>query len=203
MGWTSSADLLENVGRASLAFYTKEEAINFWWVAVVADAASSGSTMRCATCTYTAPSPCLRRNLHSPPHPPPRSKKHGWNYHVEEPKQARLTRQKRYAGYGDNFRSVWGSGGGCACHLNRHCTRTAAPHVCAGCMAAWTAHLKSSMDELALHEGSPCLTRPHSPLRPLCASAVSSGTACRTSAICRAWRARSAGDCPAARALRT
>lgn len=29
MGWTSSADQLENVGRASLFFYTKEEAISF------------------------------------------------------------------------------------------------------------------------------------------------------------------------------
>jgi len=30
MGWTSTGDLLENVARANLAFYTKEEAINFW-----------------------------------------------------------------------------------------------------------------------------------------------------------------------------
>ena len=29
MGWTSSADTLENVGRASLFFYTKEEAMDF------------------------------------------------------------------------------------------------------------------------------------------------------------------------------
>lgn len=29
MGWTSSADPLENVGRASLFFYTKEEAMAF------------------------------------------------------------------------------------------------------------------------------------------------------------------------------
>lgn len=29
MGWTSSADQLENVGRASLFFYTKEEAMSF------------------------------------------------------------------------------------------------------------------------------------------------------------------------------
>ena len=29
MGWTSTADTLENVGRASLFFYTKEEAIRF------------------------------------------------------------------------------------------------------------------------------------------------------------------------------
>ena len=29
MGWTSTADPLENVGRASLFFYTKEEAMDF------------------------------------------------------------------------------------------------------------------------------------------------------------------------------
>lgn len=29
MGWTSSADPLENVARASLFFYTKEEAVDF------------------------------------------------------------------------------------------------------------------------------------------------------------------------------
>ena len=31
MGWTSSGDQLDYVGRAALFFYTKEEAINFWW----------------------------------------------------------------------------------------------------------------------------------------------------------------------------
>ncbi len=30
MGWTSTADPLENVARASLFFYTKEQAIEFW-----------------------------------------------------------------------------------------------------------------------------------------------------------------------------
>lgn len=30
MGWTSTADTLENVGRASLFFYNKEQAIEFW-----------------------------------------------------------------------------------------------------------------------------------------------------------------------------
>jgi hypothetical protein len=29
MGWTSTADALENVGRASLLFHTKEEAVAF------------------------------------------------------------------------------------------------------------------------------------------------------------------------------
>ena len=29
MGWTSSADSLESVGRASLFFYTKEQAVDF------------------------------------------------------------------------------------------------------------------------------------------------------------------------------
>ncbi|KAF5830307.1 NADH:ubiquinone oxidoreductase 18 kd-like subunit [Dunaliella salina] len=60
MGWTSTGDLLENVARSHLAFYTKEEAINF-------------------------------------------CQKHGWDYFVSEPNQGRLTRQKRFTGYGDNF----------------------------------------------------------------------------------------------------
>eukprot|EP00967_Tisochrysis_lutea_P076960 scaffold104309_cov18-Tisochrysis_lutea.AAC.1 len=34
-----------------------------------------------------------------------RSQKHGWNYFVAEPNQGRLTRQKRFTGYGDNFRN--------------------------------------------------------------------------------------------------
>lgn len=61
MGWTSTADPLENVARASLLFYTKEEAIAF-------------------------------------------CQKHGWDAVVEEPKPRRADRQKRFAGYGDNFR---------------------------------------------------------------------------------------------------
>lgn len=32
MGWTSTADPLENVARASLFFYTKEQAMDFWCV---------------------------------------------------------------------------------------------------------------------------------------------------------------------------
>ena len=64
MGWTSSADPLENVGRASLFFYTKEEAMAF--------------------CT-----------------------KHGWEYEVDEPRQRRNDRQKRFNSYGDKYR--WAS----------------------------------------------------------------------------------------------
>jgi hypothetical protein len=30
MGYTSTGDTLENVARASLFFYTKEQAIEFW-----------------------------------------------------------------------------------------------------------------------------------------------------------------------------
>jgi NADH dehydrogenase (ubiquinone) Fe-S protein 4 len=60
MGWTSTADPLENVARASLFFYTKEEAIAF-------------------------------------------CNKHGWEPVVEDPKPRRADRQKRFAGYGENF----------------------------------------------------------------------------------------------------
>ncbi|KAF8055760.1 NDUFS4 [Scenedesmus sp. PABB004] len=60
MGWTSTADPLENVARASLQFYTKEEALAF-------------------------------------------CRKHGWEATVVEPQPRRNTRQKRFAGYGDNF----------------------------------------------------------------------------------------------------
>eukprot|EP00775_Hariotina_reticulata_P005973 gene5973-6212_t len=60
IGWTSTADPLENVARASLLFPTQEEAIAF-------------------------------------------CKKYGWEYTVEQPKQRRTTRQKRFNGYGDNF----------------------------------------------------------------------------------------------------
>ena len=31
-------------------------------------------------------------------------KKYGWEYTVEQPKQKRIMRQKRFNGYGDNFR---------------------------------------------------------------------------------------------------
>ncbi|KXZ44733.1 hypothetical protein GPECTOR_63g58 [Gonium pectorale] len=60
MGWTSTADPLENVGRTALAFHTKEEAQRF-------------------------------------------CEKHGWGYTVDEPNIRRITRQKRYSQYGDNF----------------------------------------------------------------------------------------------------
>lgn len=60
MGWTSTADPMENVSRASLFFYTKEQALDF-------------------------------------------CKKHGWEAIVEEPKARRPDRQKRFAGYGENF----------------------------------------------------------------------------------------------------
>ena len=61
IGWTSTADTLENVGRSALNFFTKEEAVAF--------------------CT-----------------------KHGWECEVDEPAQRSKTRQKRFSGYGDNFR---------------------------------------------------------------------------------------------------
>eukprot|EP00878_Enallax_costatus_P026902 GHUV01028914.1.p2 GENE.GHUV01028914.1~~GHUV01028914.1.p2 ORF type:complete len:140 (+),score=37.17 GHUV01028914.1:283-702(+) len=60
MGWTSTADPMENVARASLSFYTKEEAISF-------------------------------------------CEKHGWEYTVQDPHRRRPDRQKRFAGYGENF----------------------------------------------------------------------------------------------------
>ncbi|WIA36279.1 hypothetical protein OEZ86_007605 [Tetradesmus obliquus] len=60
MGWTSTADPLENVSRAALQFYTKEEAVEF-------------------------------------------ARKYGWEATVEDPQQRNPIRQKRFAGYGDNF----------------------------------------------------------------------------------------------------
>ena len=63
MGWTSTADPLENMARANMFFYTKEEAIAF--------------------CT-----------------------KNAWEYEVDEPKQRRNDRQKRFNAYGDNYRCV-------------------------------------------------------------------------------------------------
>lgn len=61
MGWTSTSDPIEHVSRASLLFYTKEEAIRF-------------------------------------------CEKHGWAYTVEDPNIRRPDRQKRFGGYGENFR---------------------------------------------------------------------------------------------------
>lgn len=61
MGWTSTADPLENVGRSLLTnFNTAEEAAAF-------------------------------------------AERQGWEYTIEHPNQRRTTRQRRYAGYGDNF----------------------------------------------------------------------------------------------------
>lgn len=59
-GWNSTADPLENVGRSSLFFYTRDQAVAY-------------------------------------------AQKAGWEYEVAEPNLPRKDRQRRFAGYGDNF----------------------------------------------------------------------------------------------------
>lgn len=61
IGWTSTADPVENVARSSLSFGSKEDAIKY-------------------------------------------CEKYGFDYEVREPLMRRADRQKRFAGYGDNFR---------------------------------------------------------------------------------------------------
>lgn len=102
MGWTSSADPMENVARASLFFFTKEEAVAF-------------------------------------------CEKNGWMYTVDEPNQRRTTRQKRYAGYGDNYR----------CGLNR-------PYIHAGRQPGSQASRPDSISALCSQPGyNACMLHQH------------------------------------------
>ncbi len=87
MGWTSTADTLENVGRAALNFYTK---VPRCLLALTEHASirarSQPGTINCVQ--EEAVRFCV---------------KHGWEYTVDEPNLRRTTRQKRYAQYGDNY----------------------------------------------------------------------------------------------------
>lgn len=89
MGWTSTADPLENVGR-QLYFSSKEEAVTY------AGGRCSGSlAVRRCSCgaQHLADLPCV--SLFSA------AEKNGWEYEIEEYHNANKARPKRYIGYGD------------------------------------------------------------------------------------------------------
>ena len=129
MGWTSTADTLENVGRAALNFYTKVR-LGARLPRISSAALTRGvACIRTSACVVPVPVPGSTRCWASRLQSSQPSKglragragakpgsvcgaqeeairfcvKHGWEYTVDEPNLRRTTRQKRYAQYADNF----------------------------------------------------------------------------------------------------